>query len=63
MDGRPVDLKDPISDVNGVFHIWTNALLVNPGGGKTISGKFFIKKIFNIFLHALNVLSECGIEI
>lgn len=39
VDGCPVDLEDPISNMNRVFHIWTNALLVNPGGGKTINGK------------------------
>lgn len=27
---RPVNLKDPISNMNGVFHIWTDAVRVHP---------------------------------
>lgn len=49
VDGRPIDLKDPITDMNRVFHIRTNALLVNPGGGKTISGKK--KSLISFCLH------------
>lgn len=39
MDGRPVNLQDPVSDMNGVFHIRTNAIGINPGGGKRQSGE------------------------
>lgn len=61
MDGRPVNLQDPVSDMNGVFHIRTNAIGINPGGGKRQSKKILQKK--NTFLLAPHILSERDAEI
>lgn len=29
VNGRPVDFEDLISNMNGVFHIWTDAVCVH----------------------------------
>lgn len=42
---RPVNLKDPISNMNGVFHIWTDAVRVHPEWNRTISRKNY-KEVF-----------------
>lgn len=64
MDGRPVNLQDPVSDMNGVFHIRTNAIGINPGGGKRQSGENSSSSEKNpTFLLAPHILSERDAEI
>lgn len=52
MDWRPVNLQDPVSNMNGVFDIWANAIGIDPAGGKRqsedISSFFFfcMQRIF-----------------
>lgn len=46
VNGCPIDFQDPISNMNGIFHIWTDAVCIHPEW----KWKNDIKKPSNTFL-------------